>query len=68
MDDLVEVQVVHAAGDARCPVHQEGGGDLAAGAQHLVQLALGTVLHQDAEAWGLGAHPPGGRRDNVGGT
>ena len=58
VDDLVEVEVVHAAGDAGSPVHRQGGGDLAAGPQHLVQLALGAVLHQDAVARGLSAHPP----------
>ena len=61
MDDLVEVQVVHAPGDAHGPVHEQGGHDLAAGPQHLVQLALGAVLHEDAVAGGLGADPPESR-------
>ena len=60
MDDLVEVEVVHAAGDASGPVHQQGRGDFAAGPQHLVQLALGAVLHEDAVAGGLRAHAPTG--------
>ena len=59
MDDLMEVEVVHAPGDAHGPVHQEGRGDLAPGPQHLVELALGAVLHQDAVAGGLSAHSPG---------
>jgi len=58
VDDLMEVEVVHAPGDAHGPVHQEGGGDLPAGPQHLVELALGTVLHQDAVARRLSAHTP----------
>ena len=62
MDDLVEVQVVHAPSDAHGPVHQQGRYDLASGPQHLVQLALGAVLHQDAVAGRLGADPSEGRR------
>ena len=58
VDDFMEMEVVHAPGDAHGPVHQEGRGDLAAGPQHLVELALGAVLHQDAVARGLSAHPP----------
>ena len=64
MDDLVEVQVVHAPCDAHRPLHEQGGGDLTASPQHLVQLALGTVLHQDAVAWSLGADTPGGTSTN----
>lgn len=62
VDDLVEVQVVHAPGDAHGPVYEQGGGDLPACSQHLVQLALGTVLHQDTVAGSLGADTPGGQR------
>ena len=62
MDDLVEVQVVHAPGDTHGPVHEQGGHDLASGPQHLVQLALRAVLHEDAVAGGLGADPPESRR------
>lgn len=58
MDDFVEVQVVHAARDAHGPVDQEGGGDFAPRPQHLVQLALGTVFHQDTVAGRLSAHAP----------
>lgn len=66
MDDLVEVQVVHASGDAHGPVHQQGRGDLAAGPQHLVELALSTVLHDDAVAWSLSADAPKeGRRERA---
>ena len=61
MDDLVQVQVVHATGDAHGPVDQQGGRDGAAGPQHLVQLALGAELHENAVAGSLGAHTPGGR-------
>jgi len=63
VDDLVQVQVVHAPGDAHGPVHEQGGHDLAAGAEHLVQLALGAVLHQDAVAGGLGTDAPGRERE-----
>ena len=60
VDDLVEVQVVHAAGDAHGPIHQERRGDLAPGTQHLVELTLGAELHDDAVAGRLGAHTPAG--------
>lgn len=58
MDDFVEVQVVHATGNPCGPVHQQPRGDLPAGAQDLVELPVGTVLHDDAVARGLGANPP----------
>ncbi len=58
VDDLVSVQVVHAAGDLLGPVEQQGGWDLAAVPQHLVQLAVRTVLHDDAVARRLRAHSP----------
>lgn len=67
MDDLVEVQVVHASGDAHGPVHQQGRGDLAASPEHLIQLSLGTVLHDDAVAWSLSADAPEeSRREGIG--
>lgn len=56
MDDLVEVQIVHAPSDAHGPVHQQGRMDLPACSQHLIQLSLGTVLHEDAVTWSLGAN------------
>ena len=56
MDDLVEVKIVHAPSDAHGPVHEQGGMDLPACSQHLVQLALGTVLHDDAVTWSLGTN------------
>ena len=59
VDDFVEVQVVHASCDAHGPVNQEGGGDFTPRPQHLVQLALGAVLHQDTVTRSLGAHAPG---------
>lgn len=59
VDDFVEVQVIHASCDAHGPVHQEGGGDFTPRPQHLVQLALGAVLHQDTVTRSLGAHSPG---------
>ena len=59
MDDFVEVEVVHATCDAHGPVNQEGGGDFAACPQHLIQLALSAVLHQDTVTRSLGAHAPG---------
>ena len=60
MNYFVEVQVVHAPGDAHGPLHHERGGDLTASPQHLIQLALGTVLHQNTVAGGLGADTPEG--------
>lgn len=59
MDDFVEVEVVHATCNAHWPVNQEGGGDFAARPQHLVQLSLGAVFHQDTVTRSLGAHAPG---------
>ncbi len=58
MDDLVQVEVVHAACDAHGPVHQQGRRDLPAGPQHLVELALSAVLHEDAVTRSLRAHAP----------
>lgn len=59
MNDFVEVEVVHATCDAHGPFNQEGGGDFTARPQHLIQLALGTVFHQDTVTRSLGAHAPG---------
>lgn len=56
MDDLVEVQIVHAPGDAHGPVHEQARLDLPAGPQHLIQLPLCTVLHDDAVARSLGTN------------
>ena len=58
MDDLVQVKVVHAAGNARGPVHQHPGGHFPPRPQHLIQLTLGTVLHDDAVTRCLSAHTP----------
>lgn len=58
MDDLVQVEVVHAACDAHGPVHQQRRRDLPAGPQHLVELALRAVLHDDAVTRSLRAHAP----------
>lgn len=56
MDDLVEVKVVHAPSDAHGPVHEQGRSDLPARSQHLVQLPLSTVLHDDAVTRSLGTN------------
>ena len=61
MDNLVQVQVVHATGDAHGPVDQQRWGHRAASPQYLIQLALGAELHEDAVARSLGAHTPGGQ-------
>lgn len=58
VDDFVEVEVVHATCNAHGPVNHEGGGDFAARPQHLIQLPLGTVFHQDTVTRSLGAHAP----------
>lgn len=58
MDDLVEVKIVHASSDAHGPVHEQGWLDLPACSQHLIQLSLGTVLHDDAVTWSLGTNTP----------
>lgn len=63
MDDFVEVEVVHATCDAHGPVDQKRGGDLTARPEHLIQLALGTVFHQDTVAGSLGADAPRGRQE-----
>lgn len=54
MDDLVEVKIVHASSDAHGPVHEQGWSYLPACSQHLVELSLSTVLHDDAVTWSLG--------------
>lgn len=63
MDDFVKVEVVHATSDAHGPVNQKGGHDFTASPQHLIQLALGAVFHQDTVTWSLGAHTPGGNHN-----
>ncbi len=60
MNDLVEVKIVHAASDAHGPVHQQRWLDLPACSQHLIQLSLGAVLHDDAVTWSLGADASAG--------
>ncbi|KAH9395262.1 hypothetical protein TYRP_020824, partial [Tyrophagus putrescentiae] len=61
VDDAVVVEVVHARGDLPCPLHDEAGRDLAAALEQLVELSVGTELHDDAVAAGRGAaHPPEG--------
>lgn len=59
VDDLVEVQVVHSSSDAHGPVHQQARLDLPACSQHLIQLPLCTVLHDDAVARSLRANASG---------
>lgn len=56
MNDLVEVKIVHSPCDAHRPVHEQGWLDLPACPQHLIQLSLGAVLHDDAVTWSLGAN------------
>lgn len=56
MDDLVEMKIVHAPSDAHGPVHEERWMDLPACSQHLIQLSLGTVLHDDTVTWSLGTN------------
>lgn len=65
MDDLVEVQIVHAPGDAHGPVHEQAWLDLPACSQHLIQLPLCTVLHDDAVTGGLRAYTSGGEQKNA---
>lgn len=65
MDDLVEMEVVHSSGDAHGPVHQQGRVDLPSRSQHLVELALGAVLHDDAVTWSLRTNTPGGAEEDT---
>lgn len=58
VNDLVQVKVVHAAGNAWGPVHQHPGGHFPPCPQHLIQLTLCTVLHDDAVARCLSAYAP----------
>lgn len=53
VDDLVEVKIVHAPSNTHGPVHEQRWCDLPAGSQHLIQLSLGTVLHDNAVTWSL---------------
>lgn len=52
----MEVQVVHPPSDAHGPVHEQAWLDLPACSQHLVQLPLCAVLHDDAVTGGLRAY------------
>lgn len=61
MDDLVQMQVIHATSNAHGPVNQQGGGDRAASPEHLIQLPLGAELHQDAVTGSLCADTPEAR-------
>jgi len=63
VDDLVEVKIVHAPSDAHGPVHEQGWMYLPACSQHLIQLSLGTVLHDDTVARSLGTNTSVERRD-----
>lgn len=58
MYNLVEMEIIHSTGDSRGPVHKQPGRDLPASSQDLVQLSVGTVLHDDAVARGLSANTP----------
>lgn len=58
VDDLVQVQVIHATSNAHGPVNQQGRGDRTASPQHLVELALGAEFHQYAVAGSLCADTP----------
>lgn len=61
MDDLVQVQVVlPPAMPMDQSTSREGVSGAAGSPQHLVQLALGRKLHENAVAGSLGAHTPGG--------
>lgn len=58
MYNLMEMEVIHPTGDPCGPVHEQPGRDLPAGPQDLVQLSVGTVLHDDAVARCLSANTP----------
>lgn len=58
MYNLVEMEIIHPTGDSCGPVHEQPGRDLPASSQDLVQLPVGTVLHNDAIARGLSANTP----------
>ena len=46
----MSVEVGHAVGDLSRPVVEQRGGQLLAVTEHLVELAVGAVLHHDAVA------------------
>ena len=57
VDDFVIVQIFDTRGNLFCPLDQARRWNLIlAFSQKVVQRAVGTVLHDDAENWGLGAH------------
>lgn len=58
MDDLVKMKIVHSPSNAHGPVHEQRWGDLPSCSQHLVQLSLGTVFHNDAVTWSLSTDTP----------
>lgn len=63
VDDLVQMQVVHATGNSWRPVHQHLGGHFPPCSQHLIQLALGAIFHDDAVTRCLSAY--GSRMDKT---
>lgn len=58
MYDFMEMQIIHPTSNSRGPIHEQPRCDLSASSQDFVKLSVGTVLHDDAVAWGLGANSP----------
>ena len=59
MDDLMGMKVAHAVGYLLRPIYEQHGRQVLPVPEHLVELAVGAVLHDDAVARGLNAHSPG---------
>jgi len=59
VDDLLGVEVQHAACHLPGPAHHLGRQDLGLPLNVFVEGALRAELHDDTVAWGLGAHTPG---------
>lgn len=61
MYDFMEMEIIHPTGDSRGPVHEQPRRDLPTSSQDLIQLSVGTVLHDDAVTRGLSADAPSER-------
>ncbi len=58
MNDLIRMEIKYAGGDLRCPIDESRSGHFSTTTKHLIELALGAELHDDAEAGSLCTDAP----------